>query len=97
MTAKNNETSETYTFIDCVSKGSKKATKQPRDETKTLQAIEQMRKAIGHGNQHGIKPMDALARDAARHGIGLTITHIVTNKDGEVWDHTQHPNVTVDI
>ena len=51
MTAKNKETSETYTFIDCVSKVTKKATKQARDEAKTLQAIEQMRKAIGHGDE----------------------------------------------
>tara|TARA_Y100000310_G_C20015729_1_gene505049 strand:+ start:201 stop:494 length:294 start_codon:yes stop_codon:yes gene_type:complete len=91
----NKETAK-YDFVDCVEVAptEKKADKL-RDKDATDLAIIQMQKAIGRDNQHLSPTMDRLARDAARHGIGLTIRHLVVDKDGVVWNHSVHDNVIV--
>lgn len=86
----------TYDFVDCVEVApAEKRVNKPRDKTATDLAITQMRKAIGRSNQHGSDSMDRLARDAKRWGKGLTISHLVVDRDGVVWDHSVHDNVTV--
>ena len=84
-----------YDFVDCVEEApAVRAEPKPRDEPATKVAIRNMRKAIGRPNQHGSDAMDRLARDAKRHGIGLTIKHLVSDRDGVVWDASKHENVT---
>ena len=85
-----------YDFVDCVEIAPVEKTEaKPRDKKATNVAISNMRKAIGRDNQYLSPTMDRLARDAKRNGIGLTITHQVCDKDGVVWDHSVHDNVTV--
>jgi len=91
-----NKESAKYDFVDCVETApTVKAEAKLRDKKATEVAISNMRKAIGRDNQHLSPTMDRLARDAARHGIGLTIRHQVCDKDGCVWDASAHDNVTI--